>query len=307
MRLIEKIFLIALLAVFVYRCSNPGPTELIDNGTATNENVEIEVVSPNPDTYVYTNGYDSTGIVDPYIDKTSVISLSGIHYTNFDQGPEYSAYYYAVFNDKSKPIVNHNGRQLGFSSRNIGMVRFNNLPAAVVPNRIQYKDMQETRDTVVGFRYILTNEMMMPHNRLEFPYDSYVNIKIETNRNSSFQVDVPTPPEVIGQVKTVGSLSQRNFALELTWNGTNEGKIEILIGQPARTGREIFPLLKVTGPDKGRLSISHAYFDKLPADSKQLVITFIRRLVKDVPDNEILNDSYIIAQSIHNINIDIPR
>lgn len=307
MKIIKYIFIASTLFM-LYRCSNPSPTELIQDNTAVNENLQqIEVVSPDPDTYVYSNGYDSTGIIEPYLNKSSVISLSGIKYSNFDDdsADDEADYYYAVFNDKSMPILNTLGTRVGFWGRMMGGVRFNNVMATSLPNKIRYMHNNEIRDTVIGYRFILNRRMLHSHNRFEFPYKSKLNVRVEENRNSFFQIDVPTPDKINGEVNASGSAERKNLTLNLKWNGTNQGSIEIVIG--VLKDSEIFPLLKLTGADNGKMKISNSILEKLPNSVyKKLVITFIRRLTKEVPDNSILKDSYIVSQSIHNIKVEIP-
>ncbi|MBI1936726.1 MAG: hypothetical protein HYS25_01235 [Ignavibacteriales bacterium] len=302
-----KYILIASTLFMLFRCTNPSPTELIQDNTAVNENLQqIEVVSPDPDTYVYSNGYDSTGIVEPYLNKSSVISLSGIKYSNFDDGSQ-ADYYYAVFNDKSMPILNTMGTRLGFWARMMGGVRFNNVVASPMQNRIRYLQNGEVHDTVIGYRFVLTRKMMHSHNKFEFPYNSKLNVRVDESRNSFFQIDVPTPAEISGEVNASGSPSRNNLTLNLKWNGTNQGIIEIVIGVLEDSGNEIFPLLKLTGADNGKMKISSSILEKLPDRVyKKLVITFIRRQTKEIPENSILKDSYIVSQSIHNIKVEIP-
>lgn len=295
----------------LFRCTNPSPTELIQDNTAVNENLQqIEVVSPDPDTYVYSNGYDSTGIVEPYLNKSSVISLSGIKYSNFDDESEdddekNADYYYAVFNDKSMPILNTLGTRVGFWGRMMGGVRFNNVMATSQPNKIRYMHNNEIRDTVIGYRFVLNRRMMHSHNRFDFPYNSQMNVRVEESRNSFFQVDVLTPAEINGEVNASGSIERNNLTLNLKWNSTNQGSIEIVIG--VLKDGEIFPLLKLTGADNGKMKISNSILEKLPGNVyKKLVITFIRRLTKEIPENSILKDSHIVSQSIHNIKVEIP-
>ena len=305
----KTILLISIIFLF-YRCSNPGPTELLQDDTSVNENVDLQVVSTNPDEIVYSNGYDSTGIVDQYIDKSSVISVSGIRYSNF-VSDSHIAYYYAVFNDKANPILNSRGRQLGYRTRILGSVRFNNVAARVLPYLVKYMFNSVIRDTLVGSRYVLVQNLLSSSGANNFPYSSEVSVRITGLKGKAVDIDVPTPPEVLGEVRTSGSMSQNNFTINLLWNGTNKGKVEIILGllKSGAAGENVFsPLIKIGCPDNGRLKIDSGILSKIPLTGNDvLVLTLIRRQIKEVPNNEILNDSYIVAQSIHNIKVDIPR
>lgn len=294
-------------AVFVFlgitSCGVPSPTELIDD---TTENIEIKVIPDQPTVYDYTNGYDSTGIFDPFIDKSSIISVSGIRNTNYEFLYQ-DKYYFAQFNDKTKPVY-FNGKLLGYKTKFVESVRFDNIQAQAVSHTMSFRYNDMKKDTALGYKYVVLSRMMPDGQATKFPYNSKISFKLGAGRNINIQFDIPTPPEIVGEVKTQGSFANRTFKIDLLWNGRGSGQVEIVLGTIAMQSTKPMPLLKLVGPDNGRMNIKQDILEKIPLNQNRfLVVTFIRRFVKEFPNNEILNDNYIAAQSIHNIKIQIPR
>ncbi|MEW6701863.1 MAG: hypothetical protein AB1298_04020, partial [Bacteroidota bacterium] len=186
-------------AVFVFlgitSCGVPSPTELIDD---TTENIEIKVIPDQPTVYDYTNGYDSTGIFDPFIDKSSIISVSGIRNTNYEFLYQ-DKYYFAQFNDKTKPVY-FNGKLLGYKTKFVESVRFDNIQAQAVSHTMSFRYNDMKKDTALGYKYVVLSRMMPDGQATKFPYNSKISFKLGAGRNINIQFDIPTPPEIVGEV-----------------------------------------------------------------------------------------------------------
>jgi len=314
MKLYLHIVGMILLIIMLIACKEPSPTQLNSN-LQDGSNITLEVIAENPGVYVYANGYDTTGIVEPVLDKSTVISISGIRYTNYGNR-KYDDYYLAQFNDKGNPVYNKNNNLLGFMGVNKGDVHFNNTIAMVMPNDVSFhnsaNDPNVKQDTMMGTKYIYSTKLVNKTAPVNFPYNSSVSFLLNQNSSQnhgggspSVLLNIPTPKEIIGTVSIQGNSSQNNVKIALTWNGLNSGQIDIVIGEYGSSS-SVFPLFKLTGDDNGRMSLPQSIIDKLiQANSKELLITFIRKKIKEEVDNT-LNDNYIVAQSIHNIKIQVP-
>lgn len=215
MKKLLKYFWTVFVVIGITSCGEPSPTELIDD---TAENVEIKIISDQPSVYDYTNGYDSTGIFDPFIDKSSIINVSGIRNTNYGFVSK-NEYYFAQFNDKTKPVY-LNGKLLGYKTKSVASVRFDNIQAQVTPHMMSFRYNNMRKDTALGFKYVVLSRMMPHGGTANFPYNSKINFKLDGGR---VQFDIPTPPEVVGEVRTQGSFANRTFKMDLLWNGSGMG------------------------------------------------------------------------------------
>lgn len=301
----------AVILAGIISCGDPAPTELYEENASPNKNVQVEILSREPGIFIYTNGYDSTGIIDQFINKSAIICVSGIRNTNYGMRAK-EEYYHAQFNDKTNPVYLPGGKMLAYKTKNIGLVRFNNFAAISSVHSMRFKDnLGMIKDITLGFKYILNSKMMHGMGISNFPYNSKVNFKLESGRNTLIQFDIPTPAEIIGKVKLSGSLAGKNLKMDLEWSGKGEGKIEIVLGIPITSesfSEQIMPLLKLVGPDNGQMHVPQNILENIPlSQNKTLIVTFIRKIFKEIPFNDILNDSYIVAQSIHNIKVQISR
>ncbi len=308
----KKIKYLTLLLSFaiLVSCGDPSPLEFTES-TTTTENINVGIVPAKPSTYVYSNGYDSTGIVAPFIDKSTIVNVSGIHnsnYSNFTDG----TYYFAIFNDKSKPVMGPNNTVVGYKSRSVNSVFFNNIPAQVESNRMQMMNQQHTKvDTLLGFKYIFSNGMgygMHGGTDNQFPYGSSINVRINDGYNPPFQFDMTTPNKIVGQIKLRGSVSTNNLSMEISWNNISNDSISVIIGTVNQSFGDANPLFIFRAANTNILKVPWSILEKIQYNqSKFLVVTLIKRIIKGIPYNAVLKDSYIAAQSIHNIKVDIPR
>ncbi len=302
------ILLVPLLSLI--SCGDPSPVEFTDN-TSTTENINVGIVPAKPSTYVYSNGYDSTGIVEPFIDKSTIVNVSGIHNSNYGSFTN-GAYYFAIFNDKTKPVMGPNNSVVGYKSKFVNSVFFNNVPAQPESNRMKMMNQQHSAiDTSLGFKYVLSSGMghgMLGVPNYQFPYGSSINVRIYDGSNPPYQFDLSTPTEIIGQVKLQGAVSTNNLSMEVTWNGSSNDSVNVIIGNVNQSSNDANPIFLFKAANTNSLKVPWPILEKIQfSQSKFLVVTLIKRIIKGIPYNAVIKDSYIASQSIHNIKVDIPR
>lgn len=301
---IKKISSYIFISLLIWSCGEPAPTELLSDENSVTSNVQIETISNDVDASINSYGYDSTGIINPFLKKSTIINITGVR--NSSMGTiQNEGYYYAIFNDKDKPVMVKGKKLIGFKSKNFNSVRFNNYEAIPIPNKISYMDRMMVRDTVLGIKYF-ANQRMMRHNGQmhNFPFLSKVNFKAFVNKNSFVQFDIETPDEIIGKITFEGSRARKNLYLTLEWNALPNDNVEIVIARIKQNETE--PLIKIRHNNNGKIKIPFSVIEQLVAlQDKKIIISFIRKIEKELNFN-LLDDTFITAQSIHNIKIDIP-
>jgi hypothetical protein len=311
MKIRVNILIIGFFAAFLSSCKEPLSTELADS-SQQNSNVAIEVVADKPGVYNYVNGYDSTGVVEPILDKTTVICVTGIRNTNYGIRAR-DDYYFTQFNDKSNPVYNASKNLIGFVGLNMGQVSFNNVNAIVTANQVKYVNpndkYQKMKDTTIGMKYFYASKIDIPGSQSNFPYNSLVSFRLNQNQQSGqspyIQLNISTPVEIVGKISMQGTSAQNNLSVQLSWNPLNAGQIEVIIGTFNATSGPM-PLYRLIGSDNGKMTIPQTVLNNLVSNnSKELLITFIRKKVKE-DTGDTFKDSYIIAQSIHNFKIQLP-
>lgn len=306
-----KYLILSIPLISLVSCGDPSPVEFTDN-TSTTETINVGIVPAKPSTYVYSNGYDSTGIVEPFIDKSTIVNVSGIHNSNYDSFAE-GAFYFALFNDKTKPVMGPNNSVVGYKSKSVASVFFNNIPAQAEFNRMKMMNQNHSAvDTSLGFKYVLSNGMghgMHGGGMINsFPYGSSINVRINDGVNPSYQFDLPTPDEIIGQVKLQGAVSTNNLSMEISWSGRANDSVNVIIGTVNKSSSDANPLFLFKAANTNSLKVPWSILEKIQfSQSKFLVVTLIKRIIKGISYNAVLKDSYIASQSIHNIKVDIPR
>ncbi len=295
MKKLFKYYLILSIITGLVSCDEPILTELDPNET---DDFEIELQNSDPDNVVFT-GYDSTGVVIIAPRFSTLISASGIK-NSYKGITVKKTFYQAVFFDKNRPVKNRHGRTIGFKTRTLGRVTFDNDSAWVLPLKIRFKENGILEDTTLGFQHVLFS---LPNHPFIFPYSSMVDIKFHPFMGQSTQFSLPTPAEITGQVKINGRRDINNLRMELTWNGVKRDRIAIIFGGIVK-GRDItLPLYKLSTFDDGRLVIPPDLINSIPFDHfDNIVISFIRRY----KFNHQQQDNFIVSHSIHNIKLDIP-
>jgi hypothetical protein len=300
-----KIILIGLLAGILFAsCKERGPVELIEDDVSFEERLDIEALSPEP------NGYDSTGIVEPISTFTSLITVSGIQYT-YQNTSIYSLYNAAMFFDRSRPIYSYNNRIVGYHLRTLGNVYFNGEEAGEKLYRMKYRALEGEKDTVLGTFQLLAR-LFSPEGLFAFPYDSYVNFELQSGLGPGSGIDInfdiPTPEKITGEVKIAGSRLRRDVRIDLYWNANpkRDALIEIIIGGSSPQKDGVVPIVRFRTLDDGYLRVPLSIMRSIPFDRHpSLVFTFRRSKYKNL-QHEKLPDNHIVAQSIHNIKIDVP-
>jgi hypothetical protein len=120
---------------------------------------------------------------------------------------------------------------------------------------------------------------------------------------NQLEINIPTPNEITGHVNISGSIKNRDLKIELEWNAENNGKIEIIVGGMNQQLKTPFPLFKIRVKDNGEITVPRSLIETFPFNKfNQIVFTFARQ--KFVGDPRV-SEKIILAQSIHNIKVDV--
>lgn len=295
---------IIFILLFAFGCKEPAPTELINN--SLEDFVQINPISTDVDENLNIAGYDSTGITNPFMNKSTIVSITGVRNTNYGN-LQSEGYYYAVFNDKAKPVKVKNGKMIGFKSKSYFSVRFNNYEAMQVPNIVKYREGGIIKDTVLGIKYFVKHRMMGHFGQMQgFPFSSKIDFKVYESGNSFVQFDISTPAEILGKVSLDVNRAGKSQSLILEWNALKDDNVEIILAEWEQANNNTEPLLKIEGNKNGKVKIPLSIIENvLRTQKKIIVISFIRKIIREI-NNNLLDDTYIVAQSIHNIRIQIP-
>lgn len=295
-------YIIIVLALIKFGCTEPAPTEIYVPEVPSDAQVDIEVLSPEPDLYVYQNGYDSIGYVTPTPTNKAIINLSGIRNTyKYFTVKRTSAF--ALFIDENVKAETPDGRTIGYLSRLIGKVNFNDVNAIPLPRRVRYKLDGAVVDTLLGWVHYYAQKNGTS-SLFPFPYNSSIKFKLDPILGDDIIFDIPTPEEIVGQVLVNGTVRNNNLKISLRWNSINEGNIVLVVGGMNRNDISPFPLYRIRVSDTGEVAIPRSLLTTFPSDRfKQMVISFVRQKFVGNPTTE---DQIIVAQSIHNIKIDVP-
>jgi len=293
---------ILLLTFGLMSCDKPLPTEIIKPDIPDDANVDIEVLSPEPDLFTYDIGYDTLGFVSAFPPDISVITVSGIK-NSYNNLTFKRTTAFAVFIDTSLRFEREDERVIGFGSRLIGETSFNNIKSWVIPRTKKYRWKGEILDTLLGFSHLLTfnrgNNSLFP-----FPYESSVKFKLNPIVGNNFEIDIPTPTEITGKINASGSLKNRDLKIELEWNVANEGNIVIVVGGINPNDNAPYPLYKIRVRDSGKIKIPRTLMETFPFDRfKQIMFSFSRQ---KFVHNQFESGNIIVAQSIHNIKFNVP-
>ncbi len=284
-------------------CNSPLPTEIIKPNVQEDTNIKnIEVLSPEPDLFIYNAGYDTLGYVSALPIRKTIISVSGIK-TTYKNLTSYRTTAFAVYIDKSQKVETEDGRLLGFASKLIGRTSFNNISSIIIPRIIKYKSRKGLVDTLLGVSHLLTyrrgNNSLFP-----FPYNSNINYNLKFGNEKNIDINIPTPTEIIGKINVFGRLKNNNLKIEIEWNRADEGKIEIVIGGMNPNSKIPFPLYKFKVRGRNKIIIPKSLVKTFPFDRfKQIMISLVRQKFVGNPTS---SKNIVVAQSIHNIKIDVP-
>lgn len=298
------LYLLILTALLIVSCDKPAPTELIDD-LSNNDQIEVEIIAKNTEDELYSNGYDTTGVVQQVGVVNSIISVTGGKIT-FQQGnTERYSIAQAIIFDKTKPVFNSEGLLVGYETITPGVVRFNNHLARLVNFRIRYRDQGTLIDSVLGKKYFLYSGRLVFNDPFQYLYDSFIPFSFQPIFGSPVSFDIPTPVEVTGNITLRGNLNNNTLGAELRWNAAGNPNFVIIIGLLKRNSLDVFPLYRIRTADDGRLIIPASLINSIPKDRfNRIAFTFVRYY-----DNSrnIENDKvYVSSQSIHTIYLNLP-
>lgn len=295
----KKFLLHILILIFgIIGCDEPSPTQIIPDEAE----VDIELLSPEPDLFTYDNGYDTLGFVSSYPPDYTIINVTGIK-NSYNNLTFHRTTAFAVFIDKNLRVVREDGRLIGFGSRLIGETSFNDIQSWVIPRNVKYRWDGNVLDTLLGVAHLLTfnrgNNSLFP-----FPYESSVKFKLNPFVGNNFEIDIPTPTEITGKINASGSLRNRDLKIELEWNVADEGDIVIVVGGMNLEDRAPYPLYKIRVRDSGKIKIPRTLMETFPFDRyKQIMFSFSRQKFVSA---QLESGNIIVAQSIHNIKFNVP-
>ncbi len=290
------------LALFYFSCESPAPIQLEADSNSASDEFEFEIPVENSDTFIASD-YDSIGIVSESTAKTQII-INGIKW-DYKLVKRNISLAKAVFYDDDI-IMDSKGRKISRKSKSAQYVYFGNTAATQRDYRVSYYDEGEVRDTSVGPQYVLYDNR--PRLGFNFPYNSSINVRIKLNGMSDVTVPVATPTEITGTVEALGKRANGNLVFHFKWNAVNQGTAEIILGGYVKGTSVIYPIYKFLTADDGEFTIP-AYLIRAVKFERfdSLTFSMIRRIQNNSFTDARLGDSYIVAQSIHNIKVDIPN
>ncbi len=296
-----KIISTFVLLFLVLSCDKPFPTELIDDSNQS-ENFEVEIISKDTEDEFYSNGFDTSGVVQTEIN--SVISLTGGKVSFQGQTENFSLAQTIIF-DKNEPVYNSVGKLIGYRTRTPGSIRFNNLMCRLIDYRVRFRDGGLIVDTLLGKKYVLYKGKGYFQDNFDFPYNSLVNFSFNPLIGQTINFNIPTPAEVTGSVRLEGSRDETNLRAVLQWNAGNNPDFAIVIGVQKRNSRDIFPIYRIKTKDDGSLIVPSRLLLNISRDRfDKLVFTFIRSLNNKT--NLDYQNVFVSSQSIHTINVALP-
>jgi hypothetical protein len=295
------IFFIGLVS---YNCNKPAPTELIQEPESTNDPVQLEVINNNPSDDSYSNGYDSTGVVDSATTHPNMIYASGIKETIGSVTFEGSLAQ-AVFFDTDNPIY-IGGNLVGYTTLTPGIVRFNDHRARLEALRIRIKG--SVQDTVIGQKYTLYRWRGNLIDPFQFEYNSGINFQLAPLIGTAVDFRIPTPAEITGNIKIQGSKHYGNLKVVLEWTNPSGGKIQIIIGAVSNINGDVFPFYRIRTNDDGRFIIPANLISQIPSERfNKIAVTLIRKYERYEKNNSgNKKDIYLLTQSVHTIIINSP-
>lgn len=302
MKRFKKYILLLFAAVLIAGCDKPDPT-LLEPDPVDTDKVEIEILTSDTETEI-SGGLDSTGTVEELTRFTNYIGVSGIKFTENSTTKNISIAQ-TIFFDRANPFHDLNGNLIAYLARILGEVRFNDSPANVIPLRIRFKNRGIVRDTLIGFQHLLYNDGVNHSDPFNFVYNSSINFKFNPFIGTSAEFEIPTPPEITGNISISRSNHNNRLQGQLNWNSLSAQNIEIIIGARKRNGNATIPLFRIKTPDDGNLIIPPHLLNSIPFNRfNKIVISLIRKY--EGLDNYGGSELFVRSQSIHSIVVNIP-
>lgn len=298
------LYILIVLAFFYSGCDKPGPTELVDDPNES-DNLQVEIIGKDLDNEFYSNGFDTSGVVENIQDYSSIISVSGIKLTHNGITDNISAAQTYLF-DRTKPFRSPHGIIIGYNTITPGIIKFNDVTARLTNYRVRYREAGVLIDTVLGKKYELFNiNGRSLNDPFIFPYNTTVTVLWNPFIGPSSSFDIITPKEITGNVKIVSLPGQNKYRAELTWQGENVNNFSIILGGVRNSNQQVFPFFRIKTKDDGSLVIPSTILKNIPRDRfNKISLTFIRKYDKltQLQNSEL----YVSSQSIHTIIVEIP-
>lgn len=281
-KIIKPILYISLL--FLLSCENPVPVDLIDSSQQSEDDLEIEVLSTNPDDETNSSDVDTTGYNNPRFDYQGEIFLSK-NIINYQSTTVESNFAQTILFDKSNPIRNWNNRIVGYHSRDLLNVRYNNHYARKVRYTVKVNQGGNIVDSVLGNKYILFYKSNFIYSdSIDFEFGSPVNVELVHSPARRFSRDLLMPEKILGNIK-INTSTNAEYKTILEWNGLNKDKIQIIIGAYTKNIIPILiPLYRLKTKDDGNLILPKNLIESIPKNKfGKLAFIFIRQ------NNELIN------------------
>ena len=295
-----KTYLVLFLGLLVINgCDKPAVTELTQDDQ---QQLQVEVLAKDTNDEYYTA--DSSGVVDNLSGYANVVTLSGIKITKGSTTIN-TAFAQTIFFDKSRPVRRRNGRLLGYYTRLLGNAQFNGVEARSVPYTIKYNDNGTLQEITLGIKHVLNS--LFPNQNFGYQYNSSVAFSfsfLSGLGGNTFNFNIPTPPEITGRVSLEGKRNNNTLRARLNWNGENYPAFQIIVAASVSGSGKIFPLFRLRTKDDGHLIIPAELINQIPPRFDEFMFYFVRRAEFHSLRNN--NDFYVLSQSIHRVDIDIP-
>lgn len=302
-KFIKPLLFISIL--FFASCENPVPVDLIDSSQQSDKDLQIEVLSTNPDDETNSSDVDTTGYNNSNFDYQGEIFLSK-NIINYQSTTIESNFAQTILFDKTNPIRNRNNRIIGYRSRNLLNVRYNNHNAREVPYTIKMNQGGNILDSLLGKKYILFYKSNFIYSdSINFEFGSLVNVELVHSPMRRFSQNLLMPEKILGNIK-INRINDTEYKTILEWNGLNKDKIQIVIGAYTKTLIPILiPLYRLKTIDDGSLLIPDNLIESIPKDKfGRLAFIFMRQ------NNGIINFNgdqiFYLTQSTNTHIINIP-
>lgn len=280
-------------------CDKPAVTELTQDDQ---QQLQVEVLAKDTNDEYYSA--DSSGVVDNLSGYANVITVSGIKITKGSTTVN-AAFAQTIFFDKSRPVRRRNGRLLTYYTRLLGNASFNGIEAKSVPYILRYNDTGTLQELTLGVRHVLNS--VFPNQDFGYHYNSFVAFSFDFlfgMGENRFNFNIPTPPEITGAVRLEGKRNNNTLRVRLNWDGKNYPAFQIIVAASVSGSDRIFPLFRLRTKDDGELIIPAELINQIPPRFNEFMFYFVRRA--EFHSERSNNDFYVLSQSIHRIDIDIP-
>lgn len=299
-KLTKYLFLAASLIYF--SCESPAPVQLEADSNIASDEFELEIPVENSDTFI-SSDYDSVGTVKDSTAKTLII-VNGIK-RDYRLTTRSVSLGKAIFYDDSY-IMSSEGRKVSRRTKNVNSVFFETSAASLYDYKISYYDKGRIRDTIAGPQYVVYNNR--PRLGFDFPYNGSLPVRVKFGNGNAREVQVETPPEITGSVEAKGKRADGSLIFNFKWEGLGQGAVEIILGGYLKETAANFPVYKFLTADDGNFVIP-AYLVKAIRFDRFESLSFSMIRKKQAVDNSDmrLGKTLILAQSIHNIKVDLPN